>query len=211
MKTLRPQKTSFEVDNSSMPNELRTSRTALRRLEPTHAEDYAELFRSNYDRLVPHFAPEFRALDEVNGMRNFISKKLREWDQRTTYLYGIFNTENQLIGKVEVYGLAWDIPKAYVSYFISDTYEGKGLISEVVNRLLSYCYEQMGFLKIELRTSTDNTASHNIARRFGFRHEGTLTQNYRRYSGEVVDLMVWGLGREEWKKNQQSRRNEQEP
>ena len=67
------------------------------------------------------------------------------------------------------------------------------MMSEVFAVLLPFGFQQLGLEKITLTTGTDNIAAQRLARRFGFVREGDLRGEYLKKSGELVDVLRFGL------------------
>lgn len=180
---------------------IKTDRLILKPLNSTHTFELYQIFLKNKEKLSIHFAPEYHAMESPLGLERFLQQKEKDWINRTSFYWGIFNPDHELIGKLELYGIDWRIPKGFMSYFITREHEGKGLVSEAVKSIINLCFEQFEFLKLELRTATDNYPSHSIAKKFGFENEGKLKRNYRRFNNDVVDLLLWGLTNDQWIQN----------
>ena len=71
-------------------------------------------------------------------------------------------------------------------------------MTEVVARVLTFAFKQLKLEKIALRTLADNAASQRLARKVGFRREGDLRSEYRKPSGALLDMILYGLTREEY-------------
>ncbi len=150
-----------------------------------------DLLEANRSRFELHFEPEYSAMNQDEGLSNFIRSKLETSKNGLGYYFGIF-LSGTLIGKVELYGVSKRIPKCNLAYFIDQQQEGKGIITSCLRALIDHLFDQLGYQKIELRTSTDNYPSIAIAKKLGFIEEGNLRNNYRRYNNELVDLVIWG-------------------
>jgi len=62
-----------------------------------------------------------------------------------------------------------------------------------MKHFLEYCFEQFEFKKIFLRTHHSNKAAQSLANKCGFVVEGTIKMDYKKTSGEIIDLIYYGL------------------
>lgn len=87
--------------------------------------------------------------------------------------------------------------KASIGYYIGEHFQGQGLATSSVRAVLGYCFDRLGFNRIELQCTANNMASQKVAKRLGFKWEGMLRQA-ELLGGEYVDLFVFGLLREDF-------------
>jgi ribosomal-protein-serine acetyltransferase len=138
-------------------------------------------------------------LDEnttLDQTKAFIAK-MRELERSGLSLTCGLWLKGQLIGLV---GFNW-IDRAnrcgHVGYWLSEEITGRGHMTRAVAALLAHGFGPMKLHRIELRAAVRNRASRAIAKRLGFRHEGTLRQAEHLY-GRYVDHAVYGLLAQEW-------------
>lgn len=75
---------------------------------------------------------------------------------------------------------------------------GKGLVLEIRPRLFDFLFEDVGIRKIVGAPLSFNYPSIFNYQRLGFQHEGTIRHYHHYPNGEIVDLLYFGLLREEW-------------
>jgi RimJ/RimL family protein N-acetyltransferase len=63
--------------------------------------------------------------------------------------------------------------------------------------VVSWAFERLDLLRVELTTTPDNVVVPKLARRLGFTHEGTLRKRAVE-RGQRVDILWFGVLREEW-------------
>jgi RimJ/RimL family protein N-acetyltransferase len=66
-------------------------------------------------------------------------------------------------------------------------------MTEVLLQIIRFCFEQLKFEKISIRVESDNYPAQRLVRKCGFQREGDLRAEFRKPSGELIDLMVFGL------------------
>ena len=64
---------------------------------------------------------------------------------------------------------------------------------------VSWAFEALYLLRVEMTTTPDNVVVPKHARRLGFSHEGTLRKRAVE-RGQRVDVLWFGVLREEWKR-----------
>jgi ribosomal-protein-alanine N-acetyltransferase len=77
----------------------------------------------------------------------------------------------------------------------------KGLISEAINAVLNYGFNEMNLVRVEAFVGEENIASLATLKKFGFTQEGIFRKHYH-YKGENTDSIAFGLLKEEFKFHQ---------
>ena len=84
-----------------------------------------------------------------------------------------------------------------IGFWIVSARRRQGLAAAAVARLLEWLFDELRFERVEMTTTPDNARLRALARRLGFVEEGVLrARNFER--GRRVDLVAFGLLREEW-------------
>ncbi|TQL66873.1 ribosomal-protein-serine acetyltransferase [Nocardioides albertanoniae] len=91
---------------------------------------------------------------------------------------------------------------ATIGYWLGEDYEGRGLVTRAVSALLDTLFKDHDIARAIIDTSVMNTRSRAVAERLGFTLEGTM-RGAQAYPGERRDLVVYGLLREEWRREEQ--------
>lgn len=105
--------------------------------------------------------------------------------------------DGKLCGAIRLNKIELENRKTSVAYYIGENCQGQGLASSAVRAVIGYCFDKLGFNRIELQCTSSNLASQKVAKRLGFRWEGMLRQA-ELLDGDYVDLFVYGLLREEF-------------
>lgn len=85
----------------------------------------------------------------------------------------------QLLGATGLHRTVWETPKTEVGYWCRTTQCGHGFVTEAVSALVSYAFEHLHAVRVELITDEQNAPSRRVAQRCQFVLEGTL-HNERR-------------------------------
>ncbi|WP_121821928.1 GNAT family N-acetyltransferase [Halostella salina] len=99
------------------------------------------------------------------------------------------------IGKVSLMDLHHTRPE--ISYWILPEYHGEGYGTEAVGVLVDYAFESHEIHGLQAQAFAPNEGSVGVLENLGFSHEGTL-RDARFRDGEYVDVVWYGLLREEW-------------
>jgi len=74
---------------------------------------------------------------------------------------------------------------------------GAGLGTAFLRALIDHAFDRLSAARIWLDVVQDNPRAQATYTHAGFTHEGTLRQNWRRPLGDVVDMLVFGMLRDE--------------
>lgn len=193
MPDLRPQ--LFSVDTA-----LLTPRCVVRRFREDDGRAFHELLRVNHEYVQDHFP----YLTEAAGKspeeaEAFVRRRMAAWLLQEDYAFGVWSNEStELIGYVHLFEVDWELPIAQLSFFIDRDHARRGIMTEVLARVVRFGFKQLGLEKIYLLTLADNYAGQRLARKIGFGREGDLRNEFRRPGGTLVDLMRLGLTREQY-------------
>jgi RimJ/RimL family protein N-acetyltransferase len=75
---------------------------------------------------------------------------------------------------------------------------GRGLGRTFLRDLVAHGFGALRANRIWLDVAGDNSRAQALYSAGGFTHEGTLRRHWRRPAGDVADLMIFGMLREEW-------------
>jgi RimJ/RimL family protein N-acetyltransferase len=85
-----------------------------------------------------------------------------------------------------------------IGFWVIPGQRRQGLGSGAVALMLSWLFDELELLRVEMTTTPENQAVPALAQRLGFTQEGVLrARNVER--GQRVDLLWFGLLREEWR------------
>lgn len=187
-KKMSHQQRILEVDTA-----LITPRTVIRRFRENDGSAFLPLFQDNQGALLDLVPPLFATLPNADTIEHFVRLQLALWLHQEAFCFGIWSRESALpIGYVRLNILDWSVPKAELAFFIDREHQQKGIMTEVLEYLRVFAFDQLQVEKIVLRLASDNYPGQRLARKCGFLREGDLRAEHRKASGELVDLMVYG-------------------
>jgi len=91
-----------------------------------------------------------------------------------------------------------DERQAEIGYTLSRGYQGRGIASEAVSRVLEYAFVTLGMHRVIAMTACENVASVALLERLGLRREGHFRQSVW-LKGKWEDEYLYAMLQEEWR------------
>jgi ribosomal-protein-alanine N-acetyltransferase len=80
-----------------------------------------------------------------------------------------------------------------IGYILAPARQRHGLMTEALQALLAYCFEELAVHRVQALIHPDNAASIALATRLGFRCEGGPLRDYWRVGDGYMDVMLYAL------------------
>lgn len=155
---------------------------------------FFELITRNRIRLEDFFAGTLAKNGSLEDTAIYVEEVLKKIENRTYFPFLITqNRLEKLVGFIDIKSIDWNIPKGEIGFFIDKDYEGKGIMSTAVAEITKYCFNDLWFKKIFLRTHASNSRTRMIAEKNGFILEGKIRKDYRTTRGQVIDVLYYGI------------------
>lgn len=90
--------------------------------------------------------------------------------------------------------------KAEIAYWLSQSAQGKGIITLSVKEMLLYAFDELDINKIQIRVAVDNERSRKVPERLGFSLEGIERDGELLIDEKFTDLAVYGLTKKDFKR-----------
>ncbi len=111
----------------------------------------------------------------------------------------VCSSENNIIGVFNLSEIVHGcFQSAYLGFYVSKDYVGKGLMSEGLQLLLNKAFVELSLHRIEANIQPANNSSIFLVQRNGFRKEG-FSPRYLKIDNEWRDHERWALTIEDWK------------
>jgi len=174
---------------------IETERLTLRRYRVDDAVRYYELGLRNREHLARYEADNpIRHLVTVDDAVTLLAAFAEAWDAGESYFLGIFlKGSGTLIGQIYVGATKPALPDYAVGYIIDLEHQGKGYVTEAVQRVTRWLFEGLGTHRIHIECDDTNTRSAAVAERCGFEQEAHLRENKRRPDGTITGTLIFGL------------------
>lgn len=101
------------------------------------------------------------------------------------------------IGASGLHRIDWAVPKMEIGYWVRSSYSGQGYITEAVNGITDFAFDNLGARRLEIRCDVKNVRSSSVARRAGYTLEGTFSQDARDHFDQLRDTHIFARIRPE--------------
>lgn len=153
-----------------------------------HAQTLFELTDNNRAYLK-RTLPWLDNIKTVNDTLNFINACI-ELDDNGKGLHYFVMLNNKMIGVVNLRDLTRD--NALIGYWIDESYQGQGITTTAVFKLIDFVKSNKLTQKLTLRAGTTNIGSNKVAIKCGFVLKDTLINAQNLY-GIPIDLNIYEL------------------
>jgi len=171
----------------------------LRLAEPEDATAFFQLIDRNRPRLEDFFSGTVARTRTPEDTQAYIEEIMQRIAARTYFPYFLIDTKRPgFVGLIDVKNIDWNIPRAELGCFIDREYAGQGIASDAFRYVVKHLIDDLGFEKLFLRTSPANLSAIALAEKTGFKQEGLLRHDYKTTKGELVDMVYYGLVKEEF-------------
>ncbi len=175
---------------------LTTERLRLFPLDIQHKDAYYSLVSDNKENLKESFPITVLNANTPAKTRIYLKNLQENWLKDKGGKLGIW-LDTTLIGMIMVKNIDWSIPKCELAYFVGAGFTRQGYATEAIRAVLTYCFNDLNFIKVFVRVIASNTASLALAEKCGFIREGYLKDEYRMGNKQLVDIVYFGIFPEE--------------
>ena len=157
--------------------------------------DLLDVTKMSFDELLRRF--NFSTEKEVENER---SRSLRLLDRNPEeYILWDIQEKNTLgnIGNLGFHNLLMHHKRSEVGYWCDKEWRRKGVISEALEEVIKFGFEELKLNRIEAFLDKDNFASEMVLLKRGFVQEGVLREHYIDHD-KVCDSYVYSLIRSDY-------------
>ena len=145
--------------------DLTTERLNLRNLE---LSDDQQLFKLRSNKMVNKYIvrPNQKNIKEI---REFINKVNNGIDNNEWIYWVISLKENpMLIGTICLWNYSEDKTVAEIGYELDPTFQGKGIMSEALKKIIEFAFQNINLHSIDAYTHKDNDESTKLLHKYDF-------------------------------------------
>ncbi len=170
---------------------METSRLILRKAKPGDENDLFEIRNSEY--VLKYNCMKKLSLEEL---REQLRKDMEEED----IFYIELKQNNKVIGEIGLTpdSLRYGVNSLCVSYYLGEDYSSKGYMTEALEEIIRYVFEDKQADVLAVRLFKENTASEKLVEKVGFVHEGCIRSCVKGYQDIVYHDMVYSILKEEY-------------
>lgn len=130
----------------------------------------------------------------VGVTRRILEDWVGHYGEKNFYQWAI--TEKELgdspIGCIGVVSQREDLELAHIGYCLGRNWWHRGIMSEALQAVMDYLFDEVGMRRLESRHDPNNPNSGAVMRKCGMKYEGTLRQSDRNNQG-ICDVCWYGL------------------
>lgn len=168
---------------------LESERLLLRQITP---DDVNEIFalRSNPETMKYIPRPLATTKDDAMGHIKMIQDKIVSNEGIN---WAITEKGNpKMIGIIGHYRIRWEHFRSEIGYMLLPEHQGKGIITEAIQLLVDYGFNEMNMHSLEAIIDPENTASARVLEKNNFVKEAHFKEN-EFYDGKFLDAVVYSL------------------
>lgn len=174
------------------PTEFSTERLLIRMPKPGDGKAVFAAVQASIHELKPWIPwahnQQTEQETEINVRDSYI-KFLKREDLR---LHIFLKSTGEFIGSSGLHRINWNIPKFEIGYWIDSRYSGNGYITEAVQGITEFAFNELKARRIEIRCDSKNEKNRKIPERLGFTLEGILKNNSLTADGkELRDTCIY--------------------
>lgn len=122
----------------------------------------------------------------------FICSTRASWIQSTSFGFGVYDTEEKLMGMVAINECYHSYNMVSIGYWIADKYQQQGVAFEALMTLIQFCFNELKVQRIEIVCHPDNIASQRLITKCGAQFEGKSRNRYI-FDDKPQDGFIYGL------------------
>ncbi len=177
-----------------------TDNISLELISDVHAIPVFDLITENRQHLR-QWLPWVDSMLTIHNFHTYIQNTKNEIAAGRQLSY-IILADGNVVGRCGVYNITSEHATASLGYWLSEAYEGKGIITKVCKKLIEMSFWELLLNEIEIRCAIDNIKSEAIAKRLKFSWKLVLKKGDY-VNKKFVDLNIYKLTRAEWEPTMQ--------
>ena len=155
--------------------------------ETKYAEEMYNIIDSERERLG-QYLPWVHSLKSAEEEKKVIEYCLQQILEKKMFILMIL-VDDEVAGMVDLHEIKSNV-RAEVGYWLSEEYEGLGIITRSVEYLTEYAFTELNLHKLTIRVQTENAKSAAIPKRLNFIKEGVLVE-HEMSNGKFVSLDLY--------------------
>ncbi|MGM7637026.1 GNAT family N-acetyltransferase [Bacillus sp. Hm123] len=168
------------------PTEIFTERLHIRMPLPGDGVAVYKAIQSSLNELKP-WLPFVHYEQSLEGAEANVREAYAKFMTREDLRLHIFHKETgEFIGSSGLHRMDWKIRKFEIGYWLDSKFSGYGYMTEAVQAITSFAFEQLTANRVEIRCDPDNQRSRAIAEKLGFALEGILRNDQLSADGSQI-------------------------
>lgn len=189
---VEPKETPLNPVLLKFPEEFESERLLIRAPRREDAVLSYEAIKQSIDSLRPWmpFAQKKPDLNQIEA--NLIEAAADFQLRKDLRLHFFLKDTGEFIGSSGLHRIDWEVRKFEIGYWVDNRFEGKGYVTEAVDRITRFAFEELGANRVEIKCDPDNVRSRAVAERLNFKLEGILrNETLSRVDNKLRDTCVY--------------------
>lgn len=168
---------------------LKSERLIFRNFLDTDAKN---LFEIRSDERVMNYMDTFKH-KSIEDAKNLINSIQKSFEEKSGINWVIIEKHSeQFVGYFGFWRLMKDHCRAEVGYALSPEFWGKGYMTEAMDKMIDFGFNELKLHSIEANVNPNNSSSIKLLERAGFKKEAYFRENYL-FNGEFIDSIIYSL------------------
>lgn len=167
-----------------------TKRCFLRRIK---LSDYTMMYENwaKYDEVCRYYP--FNPVDDIEIYRDKVKHWISNYESNSYFHWVIeWKETGELIGTIILGNVEEACHMCDTCYMLSPGFWNKGIMTEVLEAVLDYAFDRVGFNRVQAEVFYGNDASSAVLKKCGMVLEGVARQKYYK-NGEYIDTALWAI------------------
>ncbi|GAA4967033.1 GNAT family protein [Algibacter aquimarinus] len=127
----------------------------------------------------------------------FVEKKVNQFQAKEEYLFTVRENEShKLVGLVYIKEVDWTKKQGEFAYCIDYNFEGKGIMTEAIQQLSEYAFENLGIETLQIIVHKSNIGSVKVADNCNFTYIKTLKNEHTPPGEAPLNMELYELYKE---------------
>jgi ribosomal-protein-alanine N-acetyltransferase len=176
---------------------LYTERLILRRLTENDVETIFKL-RSNPKLMKYIPRPLVKTMDDAKGHFEMIENKI-ENNEGINWGIALKEEPQKAFGVIGHYRISPENHRSEIGYMILDEYSGNGYVTEAIESVLDYGFNDLKLHSIEAVIDPENIGSERVLQKCGFVKEAHILEN-ELFEDKFWDTVIYSILKKNYKK-----------
>jgi len=163
-------------------------------LHPIQLEDAPVIFQvvDNQRDYLGKWLPFVPLTKEQKNTENFINSVINTPEDKREHTF-VIRYNGEFAGIIGYRGTDRQNKKTELGYWLSESYQGKGIITQAVRFLIEFTFNELDMNRLMIRCAIGNEKSKKIPRSLNFKFEGVERAGELLSDGNFADLEVYSL------------------
>lgn len=174
-----------------IPEEFESERLIIRAPRPGDGVAMNAAIRESINELKP-WLPWADHIPEIDESEAVACAAYEKYKAKTDLMFRLLDKQTGMyIGGSGLHRIDWSVPAFEIGYWVRTSCAGQGYITEAVNAITEFAFEQLGAYRVCIKMNSLNIRSKMVAERAGFEFEGALRNDARMPDGSLRDTLIY--------------------